>query len=84
MNGNTRMAPWLLALAVLGTTALPARAQDGWETIFDDKTLDKWDGNPKFWRVEDGTITGQTTAENPTSGNTFLIWRQLRDPVPQL
>ena len=36
-------------------------------------TLNNWDGNPKFWRVEDGTITGQTTAENPTKGNTFLI-----------
>ena len=35
-----------------------------------------WDGNPAFWRVEDGTITGQTTADNPTQGNTFLIWRK--------
>jgi hypothetical protein len=25
--------------------------------------------------VEDGTITGQTTAEKPTKGNTFIIWR---------
>jgi hypothetical protein len=44
-------------------------------TIFDGKTLEGWDGDPKFWRVEEGTITGQTTAENPTDGNTFLIWR---------
>ena len=26
--------------------------------------------------MEDGTITGRTTKENPTKGNTFLIWRQ--------
>ena len=24
--------------------------------------------------MKDGAITGQTTAENPTKGNTFLIW----------
>ena len=25
--------------------------------------------------VEDGALTGQTTADNPAKGNTFLIWR---------
>jgi hypothetical protein len=50
-------------------------AEEGFRPIFDGKTLENWDGNPKFWRVEDGTIVGQTTAENPTPGNTFLIWR---------
>ena len=51
--------------------------------IFDGKTLEKWDGNPDFWRVEDGAIVGQTTAEKPTKGNTFLIWRggELKDFV---
>ncbi|MBN2473943.1 MAG: DUF1080 domain-containing protein [Pirellulales bacterium] len=56
--------------------ACPATADDeGFKPIFDGKTLEGWDGNPKFWRVEDGTITGETTAENPTNGNTFIIWR---------
>lgn len=52
-----------------------AGPEAGWETIFDGKTLEGWDGNPAFWSVKDGTITGQTTAENPTKGNTFIIWR---------
>lgn len=43
--------------------------------LFDGKTLDNWDGNPEFWRVEDGTITGQTTPDKPTKGNTFIIYR---------
>ena len=50
-------------------------AEDGFRPIFDGKTLDGWDGNPAFWSVKDGCIVGQTTAENPTKGNTFLIWR---------
>jgi hypothetical protein len=54
-----------------------ARADDtaGFRTLFDGKTLAGWDGNPKFWSVEEGAITGRTTAANPASGNTFLIWR---------
>ncbi|MCB9925651.1 MAG: DUF1080 domain-containing protein [Planctomycetaceae bacterium] len=47
----------------------------GFVSIFDGKTLDGWDGDPKFWSVADGAITGQTTAENPTQGNTFIIWK---------
>ncbi len=69
----------LLALFLLPLTIshspLVAAQEDGFETIFDGQSLKNWDGNPKFWRVEEGTLTGQTTAENPTPGNTFIIWR---------
>ena len=77
INMQFRMG-WLACLVALaiGNGVEVACAQDqGWATIFDGKTLDKWDGNPEFWRVEDGTITGQTTAEKPTPGNTFIVWR---------
>ena len=47
----------------------------GFESIFDGKTLTGWEGKPGFWSVQDGAITGQTTKETPTKGNTFLIWR---------
>ena len=49
--------------------------EDGFQPIFDGKTLANWDGNPKFWSVTDGAITGKTTKENPTNGNTFIIYR---------
>ncbi len=48
----------------------------GFVPIFNGTSLDGWEGKPGFWRVEDGAIVGETTAENPTKGNTFLIWRQ--------
>ncbi len=66
-----------IALVIAGLCAFggAALAQDGFESLFDGKTLDKWDGNPDFWRVEDGCITGQTTAEKPTKGNTFIVYR---------
>ena len=62
----------LLLFGLLSTTIVAAEG-DGFQSLFDGKTLEGWDGNPKFWRVEDGAITGQTTPDNPTRGNTFLI-----------
>ncbi len=68
----------LVALTLLLTGGWSARAEekDGFQSIFDGKTLEGWSGNEKFWSVKDGTITGQTTEKNPTSGNTFLIWKE--------
>ncbi|MES2705677.1 MAG: DUF1080 domain-containing protein [Verrucomicrobiota bacterium] len=43
--------------------------------IFNGKDLTGWEGLEGFWSVKDGVITGQTTAEHPTKGNTFLIWK---------
>jgi hypothetical protein len=34
-----------------------------------------WDGDPKFWRVENGVIVGESTPEKQVRPNTFLIWR---------
>ena len=50
------------------------KMEHGFTSLFNGKDLTGWDGNPKLWSVKDGAITGQTTAENPASGNTFLIW----------
>ena len=41
--------------------------------LFNGKDLTGWKGLD-FWTVEDGCITGRTTKEKPTKGNTFLVW----------
>ena len=65
----------LLFLSVVASVPAFVRAadNDGFKAIFDGKTLEGWSGKKEFWSVKDGVITGQTTAENPTKGNTFLI-----------
>ena len=65
-------------LLLLPLLAIPAFADDeaGFTPLFDGKSLDGWNGNPDFWSVKDGAITGQTTAEKPTKGNTFIIWKK--------
>ena len=60
-----------LALAAL-FIAHTAIADEG-RSLFNGKDLTGWQGLD-FWSVKDGCITGQTTAEHPTKGNTFLVW----------
>jgi len=47
----------------------------GFVSIFDGKTLAGWDGDPRYWRVENGEIVGETTPERVVTLNNFLIWR---------
>ncbi len=54
-------------------TAPPEAA--GMQSLFNGKDLAGWDGDPKLWSVKDGVIHGETTAENPAKGNTFIIWK---------
>ncbi len=46
----------------------------GWVPMFDGKTLNGWDGDKSFWRVEDGAIAAESTCEKPT-GTIYLIWQ---------
>jgi hypothetical protein len=63
-----------VSLFALTVPVSAQEAESGFESIFNGKDLAGWEGNPKLWSVKDGAITGQTTAENPAPGNTFLVW----------
>ena len=76
-----RIAALVLAIVVASgrhsPAVEPAAADEaGFVQLFDGKSLSGWEGKPEFWSVRDGAIVGETTAERPTKGNTFLIWRQ--------
>ncbi len=43
--------------------------------IFDGKTLKGWDGDARYWRVENGILTGEITPDKPLEKNSFLIWK---------
>jgi len=70
----TKKITTLLGLAAIAFAGQAFAAEKGFKSIFDGKTLKGWNGDPKFWSVQDGAITGKTTRENPTKGNTFIIW----------
>ncbi len=65
-------------LACFALSILLLRAADdasaGLTALFNGKDLSGWDGDPRLWSVQDGAITGQTTAGNPIKINTFLVW----------
>lgn len=63
-----------LALLALASTSFALAADAGFKSIFNGKDLTGWEGLG-FWSVKDGAIVGQTTAEKPTKGNTFLVWK---------
>lgn len=65
------------AAAPGSTVPAPLSLEDdsGFTSLFDGKTLTGWDGDPTFWRVEDGAIVGETTPEHPAKNRTYLIWR---------
>jgi len=58
---------------VPGTQPVPE--MPGFVSLFDGKTLAGWQGDPEIWSVQDGAITGQTSAERPLKENNFLVWK---------
>lgn len=59
-----------LALLLAGCAGSGA-GQDGWVPLFDGETLNGWEGNAEYFRVEDGSIVGGTDAA-PIPRNEFL------------
>jgi len=55
----------------------PPEASD-MKVLFNGKDLTGWDGDARLWSVKDGVLRGETTKENPATGNTFIIWKDGR------
>ncbi len=49
--------------------------ESGFVPIFDGKTLAGWEGDPQYWRVENGALIGEVTATNLLKVNSFIVWR---------
>ena len=73
---NYRNLLTALALGVIFLTFCSAKIFDkGFVPMFDGKTLNGWEGDPKYWRAENGEIIGEITPETIIKVNTFLIWK---------
>ena len=47
----------------------------GMRALFNGKDLAGWTGDARLWSVRDGVIHGETTEDESTRGNTFLIFK---------
>jgi hypothetical protein len=64
-----------LACLSLLITATTLNAAEKGKPIFNGKDLTGWEGNPDIWSVEEGAITGRTSADEPIKENTFLVYK---------
>lgn len=58
-----------------GKPSVTISDERGFEPIFNGKTLEGWEGDPKYWRVEQGCLVGEVTPETILKQNSFIIWR---------
>jgi hypothetical protein len=49
------------------------RPPEGFVPVFNGKDLKGWSGDPKYWRVEDGCLTG--VADGTLKYNRFITWK---------
>ena len=49
--------------------------EPGFQSIFDGMTLAGWEGNPTYWRAENGTLVGEIRPDTVLKSNTFIVWR---------
>ena len=64
----------LLFISVIGLCQTTPNKK-GFVKIFDGKTLTGWEGDKKYWKVENGNIVGEITPATLLKTNSFLIWR---------
>lgn len=50
--------------------------EEDFVAIFNGVTLDGWEGDSVYWRVENGNLVGEVTPETILKRNTFIIWRE--------
>ncbi len=51
------------------------QSEKGFKSIFDGKTLNGWEGDTKYWRVENGNLVGEITPETLLKTNSFITWK---------
>ena len=56
----------------------PQVSEKGFKKIFDGKTLKGWEGDPVYWKVENGSIVGEITPATIVKRNTFIIYRDAK------
>jgi Domain of Unknown Function (DUF1080) len=84
-EGDRMKSRWfvlhLRTLTLVAVSAIPVLADDapepkppeGFLAIFNGKDLTGWEGSPRYWKVEDGCLTG--TADGTLKYNRFIVWR---------
>jgi hypothetical protein len=71
-----RLLPYVFITLSIGCAVSSNESKDDFLTIFDGKTLDGWEGDSTYWRVENGALVGEITPSTLLQRNSFIIWRK--------
>jgi hypothetical protein len=52
--------------------------ENTFQSIFNGKDLEGWSGDPTYWRVENGILTGEVTPETILKRNSFIIYEKVQ------
>ena len=79
MSATFLQAGFLSAMIVLSgckvSNTSSGSSEKGFKQIFNGKNLDGWDGDPTYWRAENGVLIGEITPSTLLKANNFLIWK---------
>jgi len=62
-----------LASSPIASGAEPSAVPEGFKSIFNGTDLSNWDGNPRYWSVKEGCMTGVT--DGSLKHNRFIVWK---------
>ena len=75
----SRLVDVILCAILLGCShPVLAGSEADFRSLLKGNDLGGWDGDKRFWSINEGIISGRTTADRPLKANTFLIWREGR------
>jgi putative membrane-bound dehydrogenase-like protein len=76
-NRQPQRAFWPALVAAVVFAGHSARAQTSGPTLdlFDGRSLEGWEGDLHYWRVENGLIIGEIPPGSHLGKNTWLVWR---------
>lgn len=75
MNVRGCFSRWTIVVAA-SLLLLAGDAQSGEPvSLFDGTTLQGWEGDPAYWRIDDGSIVGEIANGQTLGKNTWLVWR---------
>ncbi len=52
------------------------KGEPGFVQIFHGNDLEGWEGDPDFWRAENGILIGETTAGKKLEHSTYILWKK--------
>ncbi len=75
MNRAFLPGTFLLLIVCNACVTSKLTREAGFVEIFDGKTLNNWEGDSTYWRVENGNLVGEVTPATLLKQNSFIIWR---------